>query len=930
MVTVTKPLNVLLVEDRDSDARLAVRELRAAGYEPTWKRVDTESEYLSSLEQFPDVILADFSMPQFDAMRALELLQERELDIPFIIVSGTIGEDLAVEALQRGAQDYLLKDRLGRLGSAVEQALQAKRLRQSQRQAQEQLHLQSQALAAAANGILITDKDGSVLWANPAFSTLTGYALDEVLGKNPRFLKSDRHEPLFYEDLWQTIVSGRVWKGEEVNRRKDGSEYDIEQVITPVRNADGAITRFIAIQQDISDRKRAEAVLRERSSLATLTADVGLALTTSFTLREMLELCTGSLVRNLGAAFARVWTLNERENVLELQASSGLYTHIDGPHGRVPVGKFKIGLIAQQRQPLLTNDVLDDPRIGDRKWARREGLISFAGYPLVLDDRLVGVVAIFARQPLNEATLDAMAAVANQIALGIVRKRTEDSLRATNEKLKSLVRASPLAIVAVDPDLKVLEWNPAALRIFGWTEAEVLGEPIPIIPEAEKTEIRAAVRAERASELPTEQRVQRLKKDGSLVDVSLWSAPLCDSHGGIVGSLRLMADITERIRLEDQFRQAQKMEAVGRLAGGVAHDFNNLLTVIGGFADVALEGLDPSDGVAENIQEIKKASDRAASLTRQLLAFSRRQILASEIVDLNTLILDTQKMLSRLLGEDVELRLALADGLGRIEADPGQIEQILMNLAVNARDAMPTGGQLVIETRNLTLDSAFANQHFETHEGEYVLLAVTDTGIGMDAATQSHIFEPFFTTKSKGKGTGLGLATIYGIVKQSHGSISVYSEPGQGTSFKIYFPRVGKSASNQLTTDGRVTKLQGTETILLAEDEDMLRGLAVRVLAKNGYQIVPARNGAEAIEQLETYAGPIHLLVTDVIMPKASGREVAEHAAQKFPAMKVLYISGYTDDAVVLNGVLAANVAFLQKPFSPDTLVRKVRQVLDS
>ena len=491
------------------------------------------------------------------------------------------------------------------------------------------------------------------------------------------------------------------------------------------------------------------------------------------------------------------------------------------------------------------------------------------------------------------------------------------------------MRAAPLAIIIVDREARVLQWNPAAEGIFGWSEAETLGKLIPIVPPEEREAFEHTLESDWRGEPLSDLRARRLRKGGALVDVSLWTAPLRDRQGQIVASLQLFADITERIRLEDQFRQAQKMEAIGRLAGGVAHDFNNILTVIGGFCNVALEGVQPDDPVVGDLVEIRKASDRAASLTRQLLAFSRRQILSPKVLELNTLIHDMEKMVGRILGEDVELILALSEQLGPIEADPGQIEQVLLNLAVNARDAMPNGGRLIIETKETTLDSPLLGLQLDAKQGNYIVLAVSDTGIGMDENTKSHIFEPFFTTKSEGKGTGLGLATIYGIVKQSRGNIAVYSEPGQGTVFKLYFPRYEKGGAATKSQPIKPKLVGGSETVLLAEDEETLRGLAERVLTKSGYRVLTARDGAEAIKLLETHAGPIHMLVTDVVMPKAGGRQVAEQTIRRFPDAKVLYMSGYTDDAIVLNGVLDAEVEFLQKPFSPDALVAKVRQVLD-
>lgn len=391
-------------------------------------------------------------------------------------------------------------------------------------------------------------------------------------------------------------------------------------------------------------------------------------------------------------------------------------------------------------------------------------------------------------------------------------------------------------------------------------------------------------------------------------------------------------------RSEEQLRQAQKMEAIGQLAGGVAHDFNNLLTIIRGYSDLLLNGmLGPHDPAREAVGEIHKAAERATTLTRQLLAFSRRQVLAPQVLVINSVIQDMDKMLRRLIGEDVQLACCLAADLGTVKADPGQIEQVLLNLAVNARDAMPRGGRLTIETANVVLDENYARTHPEVQPGPFVMMAVTDTGCGMDAATQARIFEPFFTTKGPGKGTGLGLATVYGIVKQSGGNIYVYSEVGHGTSFKIYLPRLEQTAgANGPTSDSGATPIvqptartDGQETLLIVEDDDAVRALTSTVLRSHSYDVIEAVDADEALRWVEEHAQPIHLLVTDVVMPGMSGRELAERLTELRPGMKVLYVSGYTDDAVVRHGLLEAEVSFLQKPFSPSGLARKVREVLD-
>jgi signal transduction histidine kinase/CheY-like chemotaxis protein len=382
--------------------------------------------------------------------------------------------------------------------------------------------------------------------------------------------------------------------------------------------------------------------------------------------------------------------------------------------------------------------------------------------------------------------------------------------------------------------------------------------------------------------------------------------------------------------LQGQLDQSQKLETVGRLAGGIAHDFNNLLTVINSYAQFATEGLREGDPLKADLQQIKEAGDRAASLTRQLLAFSRKQVLEPQILDLNTVVNSLDSMARRLIGEDIELRTVLDRHLGMVNADPGQLEQVLMNLVVNARDAMPLGGKLTVETTNIDLDEEFARTHADSVAGPYAMLSVTDTGEGMTAIVRDRIFEPFYTTKEKGRGTGLGLATVYGIIKQSGGNIWVYSEPGQGTTFKIYLPRVESEAAQTAPAPRETLDLRGNETVLVVEDESAVRYLASRILKSAGYHPIAAANGGEALLECEQHSGRIQLVLTDVIMPKMSGKELAERLEKQSPGLRVLYMSGYTDDAIVQHGVLEKGTHFLSKPFNAPDLLKKVRQVLDS
>ena len=380
---------------------------------------------------------------------------------------------------------------------------------------------------------------------------------------------------------------------------------------------------------------------------------------------------------------------------------------------------------------------------------------------------------------------------------------------------------------------------------------------------------------------------------------------------------------------EEQLRQSQKLEAIGQLAGGVAHDFNNLLTAINGYSALALRRLGEDHPISAYLEEIKKAGERATNLTRQLLAFGRKQLLQPLALNLNDIVGDMIKLLKRLIGEDVQLVTKAGVNLKQIKADPGQLEQVLVNLVVNARDAMPRGGTVTIETANIVLDGTYASRHVGVTPGEYVMLAVSDTGVGMDHETQSHIFEPFFTTKEKGKGTGLGLSTVYGIVRQSGGNIWVYSEPGRGTTFKVYLPQVHDEIT-KVDAIAEVIIKRGSETVLLVEDEDMVRNLARQILEETGYTVLAANGGEEALHLFKTHKGTIHLMITDVVMPKMSGKDVADKLKETHPETKVLFMSGYTDEAIVHHGIVDSHIAFIQKPFSEVALTQKIREVLDA
>jgi len=508
------------------------------------------------------------------------------------------------------------------------------------------------------------------------------------------------------------------------------------------------------------------------------------------------------------------------------------------------------------------------------------------------------------------------------------RKRAEAALRNSEAEYRTLVEEAPHGIYRCTREGQLLAVNDALVALLGYaSKAELMRMNTHEFYQNPQERARLIEQHWDSGRLEVVE-VEWKRKNGQALTVRLNGWGLRDASGAVVNFVIFAENVTDRRVLEQQLRQAQKMEAIGRLSGGVAHDFNNLLGVIIGYSEVLEQCLDQRGPLRKHAEEIKKAGQRAASLTRQLLAFSRQQVLELNVFDLNAVVSDMEKMLRRLIGEDVELTTVLDPALGRIKADQGQLEQVIMNLAVNARDAMPRGGKLILETANVELDEAYTRQHPGSRPGSYVMLSVTDSGVGMDAETQTHIFEPFFTTKERGKGTGLGLATVYGVIKQSGGYIWVDSQVGQGASFKIYLPRIAEPVVSSDPGEPRVGALRGSETVLVVEDEEPLRKLAGQLLGSADYTVLEASSGAEAIQVAEQHHGPIQLLLTDVVMPDMNGRVLAEQLVLLHPDIKVLYMSGYTDSVIAEHGVLKPNTHLLHKPFTRETLMRKVREVL--
>jgi PAS domain S-box-containing protein len=600
------------------------------------------------------------------------------------------------------------------------------------------------------------------------------------------------------------------------------------------------------------------------------------------------------------------------------------------------------GLLVEERRPiLLRTEAL-------RKRAGRGGLrgafpLVWMGCPLLIRDEAIGVVAVQSYTDADiydEADLQILTAVSHQIAVAIDRKRYLDRLQKSEEQYRELVENANSIILRIDKNGRISFFNEFAQRFFGYQADEVIGRSMvgTIVPETDSTgsDLRTLIAdIERHPEHHETNENENVRSDGTRVWISWTNKPFYNTAGELVDILCVGNDITarkrsedEKVKLRQQLTQAQKMESVGRLAGGVAHDFNNMLGVILGHTELALNRLDPGQPLVKHLQEIGKAARRSADLTRQLLAFARKQTVAPQILDLNDIVDGMLTMLRRLIGEDIHLVWSPGKNLGMINIDPSQLDQILANLFVNARDAIVDTGKITIETGAMIFDEAYCMTHAGFVPGEYILLAVSDNGCGMDSEILAHLFEPFFTTKETGKGTGLGLATIYGIVKQNSGFINVYSEPGHGTTFKIYLPRHLAKAAQAPKGDTASSEVRGNESILLVEDEPMILDITKTMLELQGYKVLPAATPGEAIRLAREHAGQIHLLMTDVVMPEMNGRDLAKNLLSLYPGLKRLFMSGYTANVIAHHGVLDEGVHFIQKPFSISDLAAKIREVL--
>jgi two-component system cell cycle sensor histidine kinase/response regulator CckA len=754
------------------------------------------------------------------------------------------------------------------------------------RRTEEDLRRLASIVACSDDAIIGKTLEGIITSWNEGAERMYGYAAKEAIGKSVSLLTPvDRLDEI--PEILERLKRGEIVDHfETLHVRKDGREFSTEITVSPIRDAMERIVGASTIGRDISVRKDEEKHLAQMEGRY----------------RGLLEAAPDAMV-----------VVNRAGEIvlLNLQAEKQFRYHRDELVGQkvtniVPQG-FAERLIAdglRSAEDALAQQIGTGIELVGRRKDGSEFPIEIMLSPL---DGADGILVTAAIRDITE------------------RQQREDEL----SRLAAVVESSYDAIVSLTPPGIIVTWNSGAERIFGYSAKEAIGQSILFLSTPDRLDevpklLERINRADNVEYFET----MRMRKDGTPIHVALTLSPIRSLDGQVVGISTVARDVTESRHLEAMLRQSQKMEAVGQLAGGVAHDFNNLLGVILGYTGIMLDRLSPDDPNHKAIEEIQKAGDRAALLTRQLLAFSRKQVLQPKVLDLNTVVAGTEKLLQRLIGEHIELLVILSPGLTLVKADAGQLEQIIMNLAVNARDAMPAGGKLTIQTSNAEFGEEYVAEHPSTKPGLHVMLAVTDTGHGMDAITKAHMFEPFFTTKEFGKGPGLGLSTVYGIVKQSGGSIWVYSEVGIGTTFKIYLPCVGPILEIASSGD-RLEKVEGgSQTILVVEDEAALLQVTRQSLEAVGYMILAAHSPVEAVRISESHPGPIHLLLTDVIMPGMNGAQLATLLSARRPEMRVLYVSGYTDDTILRHGVLEPGLAFLQKPFSRKTLAQKVGEVL--
>ncbi len=890
----THPLRVLYAEDNPLDIDLTCRHLARYASHIQIKVVGTAAEVLARLadsrKDAYDLLLADYLLPDMNAIELFHALRHTYgNDLPVVLVTGQGSEEVALQALKLGVADYVVKtaDYLIRLPAVLDNAFHLTQLKREQaalRESEARYRIISELSSDFAFALRMNVKGRWMLeWITDAFWRLTGYVPGDMsfgIGMTAIIHPDDR---VLVRRTFEALISGQDQVFEFRMMSKSGRIRWLRCHMRPVWDKDrGGIARIYGAAQDITERKEAEETWQRYQLFHQHSRDI--ILFVRYPDGQILE-------ANRAAAAAYGYS---HEELLALNIRD---------------------LHHPETRPLLTIQMAQANQAGIRFetiHCRKDG----STFPVEVNSYSI---------PVGEEQM--LFSVARDIT---ERKHAEEQLANERNLLRTLIDNVPDLIYVKDTQGRFLVANEAIARIMGADGPHgLLGKTdFDFYPAELAIQYHSSEQELLRSERPILDREEMIvDSQGRKKWLSTTKVPLYDREGQMIGLVGMGRDITARKQLEEQFRQAQKMEAIGRLAGGVAHDFNNLLTVINGSSELLLEELDPSDSLAGDVKNILDAGERAARLARQLLVFSRRQIVETRILNLNEVLLNLGKMLSRLIGEDMRLEMNLDPQLANIRADAGQLEQVVVNLAVNARDAMPQGGTLSLTTANVTLDDAYENAHVGLRSGSYVSLSVTDTGTGMPPEVLQHLFEPFFTTKAEGKGTGLGLATVYGIIHQSEGDIRVYSEVGYGSTFRIYLPRVQEVASEHI--EEALKARGGSETILVVEDQEPVRRITARMLKDLGYSVLEAADGAAAIQLCRDYPHAINLLLTDVVMPEMGGKELAEQLTLLRQDLRVLYMTGFSEKAVTHLEAEESDVQIIQKPFSSETLARQVRQILD-
>ena len=778
-----------------------------------------------------------------------------------------------------------------------------------------------QLVECAPEAITILDSCHQVTRINSEFTRMFGFTIEEALGRPLDELVVPPDRTAESDWIQEAVEKGQKVTLETKRRRKDGTLVDVSVSCAPVMVGAKRVG-ICVLYRDIEEHKRAQTLSSALYRIAERTSAA-----------SHLQGFYASIHNIVGELMnARNFYIALYDPATELLT----FPHFVDEHDPAPapkrLGRGLTEYILRTGEPLLAT-----PKVFEELVAKGEveligaPSLDWMGVPLRAGGQTFGVLVVQSYREdvrFGERDKEVLTFVSQQLASAIDHKRHEEALRQSESRYRSLVQSAVYGIYRSSVDGRFLDVNPALIHMLGYDSAD---EVVKLDPQrevfVEPAEHERLLQEFQRTGCLDSAEVRWKRKDGSVITVRLSGRAATELDEADQALEIIAEDITERRALEDQFRQAQKMEAVGRLAGGVAHDFNNLLMVVSGYTEVLMEALDQNDPLLVKVQAIQQAADRATTLTRQLLAFSRKQLLELKVVDVNSIVADMERLLRPLIGENIDLTTKLTPNVGHTRADAGQLEQVIMNLVVNAKDAMPDGGRILIQTSEADPDTA-RREHSLIEPGTYILLSVSDTGAGMDRETQSRIFEPFFTTKEKGKGTGLGLSTVYGIVKQGGGYIFAQSEPGCGTTFRIYLPRVADPADSPRVDKHAQAAAGGSETVLLVEDEESVRELVRETLKTRGYRVIEASDGIAGMRVSEEYQGNIEILITDVVMPGMSGRELAKRVAAARPNIRVLYLSGYTEDAIIHEGALEPGTGFLQKPFTLQVLARKVREVL--